>query len=90
MQTIEMTLFLYTPKFSVGSLSEIKSVFNSNSSGRAGNVDKILHQCLQCQDTVSLYRLALRSIEESMAKDVDKELMREVKCEEHIKAIPCL
>ncbi|XP_036287354.1 nephrocystin-3 isoform X5 [Pipistrellus kuhlii] len=48
--------------------------------GRSGNLDKILHQCFQCQDTVSLYRLVLRSIQESMANDVDKELMKQILC----------
>ncbi|XP_036074835.1 nephrocystin-3 isoform X3 [Rousettus aegyptiacus] len=48
--------------------------------GRAGNLDKILHQCFQCQDTVSLYRLVLRSIQESMANDIDKELMKQILC----------
>ncbi|XP_039099806.1 nephrocystin-3 isoform X2 [Hyaena hyaena] len=49
----------------------------ARSAGGAGNLDKILHQCFQCQDTVSLYRLALRSIQESMANDMDKELMKQ-------------
>ncbi|XP_047732296.1 nephrocystin-3 isoform X5 [Prionailurus viverrinus] len=48
--------------------------------GRAGNLDKILHQCFQCQDTISLYRLALRSIQESLANDMDKELMKQILC----------
>ncbi|ELK25339.1 Nephrocystin-3 [Myotis davidii] len=48
--------------------------------GRSGNLDKILHQCFQCQDTVSLYRLVLRSIQESMANDMDKELMKQILC----------
>ncbi|CAO2633778.1 Nphp3 [Lemmus lemmus] len=48
--------------------------------GRAGNLDKTLDQCLQCQDTVSLYRLVLRSIREAMPSDVDKELMTQVLC----------
>uniref|UniRef100_A0A8D1YQL9 Nephrocystin-3 n=1 Tax=Sus scrofa TaxID=9823 RepID=A0A8D1YQL9_PIG len=48
--------------------------------GRAGNLDKILLQCFQCQDTVSLYRLTLHSIQESMANDIDKELMRQILC----------
>uniref|UniRef100_A0A286XDD9 Nephrocystin-3 n=1 Tax=Cavia porcellus TaxID=10141 RepID=A0A286XDD9_CAVPO len=48
--------------------------------GKRGNLDKILHQCLQCQDTVALYRLVLHSIQESMASDVEKELMRQVLC----------
>ncbi|XP_067593892.1 nephrocystin-3 isoform X5 [Pseudorca crassidens] len=48
--------------------------------GRAGNLDKILLQCFQCQDTVSLYRLVLRSIQESMTNDTDKELMKQILC----------
>ncbi|KAM8758851.1 nephrocystin-3 isoform 1-T1 [Rhynchonycteris naso] len=48
--------------------------------GRAGNLDKILHQCFQCQDTISLYRLVLQSIQESMANDVDKKLMKQILC----------
>ncbi|XP_075820927.1 nephrocystin-3 isoform X1 [Microtus pennsylvanicus] len=48
--------------------------------GIAGNLDKTLHQCLQCQDTVSLYRLVLRSIREAMPSDVDKELMTQILC----------
>ncbi|XP_008847642.2 nephrocystin-3-like, partial [Nannospalax galili] len=48
--------------------------------GRAGNLDKTLHQCLQCQDTVALYRIILRSICESMPNDVDKELMKQILC----------
>lgn len=62
-----------------GSLYEIRSVLNSHSAGRAGNLDKTLHQCLQCQDTVSLYRLVLRTIREAMPSDVDKELMTQVR-----------
>lgn len=75
------------PKFftDVDSLLQIKSILNSNSAGRAGNLDKILHQCFQCQDTVSLYRLVLRSIQESMANDIDKELMKQVKYNKLIK-----
>uniref|UniRef100_A0A8C6QBF8 Nephrocystin-3 n=1 Tax=Nannospalax galili TaxID=1026970 RepID=A0A8C6QBF8_NANGA len=48
--------------------------------GRAGNLDKTLHQCLQCQDTLALYRIILRSIRESMPNDVDKELMKQILC----------
>ncbi|XP_037673465.1 nephrocystin-3-like [Choloepus didactylus] len=50
------------------------------SAGKTGNLDKILHQCFQCQDTVSLYRLVLQSIQESMANDMDKELMKQILC----------
>ncbi|XP_069928911.1 nephrocystin-3 isoform X3 [Oryctolagus cuniculus] len=48
--------------------------------GKAGNLDKTLHQCFQCQDTASLYRLVLHSIWESMANDGDKELMKQILC----------
>ncbi|TFK11873.1 Nephrocystin-3 [Platysternon megacephalum] len=48
--------------------------------GSAGNIDEILQQCFQCQDTVSLYGLVLRSVQESMLNDKDKHLMREVLC----------
>ncbi|XP_035299800.1 nephrocystin-3 isoform X3 [Cricetulus griseus] len=48
--------------------------------GRAGNLEKTLRQCLECQDTVSLYRLVLRSIRESMPSEVDKELMTQILC----------
>lgn len=63
----------------IGSLCELRSVLNSHSALRAGNLDETLPECLQCQDTVSLYRLALRSIRESVPRDVDKELMTQVK-----------
>ncbi|KAI5196819.1 Nephrocystin-3 [Manis pentadactyla] len=48
--------------------------------GRAGNLDKILHHCFQCQDMISLYRLVLQSIQESMAHKMDKELMKQILC----------
>ncbi|KAM9600951.1 nephrocystin-3 isoform 4-T8 [Trichechus inunguis] len=48
--------------------------------GRAGNLDKILHQCFQCQDTISLYRLVLHSIQESVGNDMGKELMKQILC----------
>lgn len=46
--------------------------------GNTGNIDEILQQCCQCQDTVSLYRLVLRSIQESLQSDKEKGLLREV------------
>lgn len=69
------------PRFftDIGSLYETRSVLNFHSAGRAGNLEKTLRQCLECQDTVSLYRLVLRSIRESMPSEVDKELMTQVK-----------
>ncbi|XP_062070628.1 nephrocystin-3 isoform X3 [Lepus europaeus] len=48
--------------------------------GKAGNLDKTLHQCFQCQDTASLYRLVLHSVWESMANDGDRELMKQILC----------
>ncbi|XP_027727709.1 nephrocystin-3 isoform X2 [Vombatus ursinus] len=50
------------------------------SAGRASNIDEILQQCFQCQDTVSLYRLVLRSIQESMENDKERDLMKEILC----------
>ncbi|XP_045055670.2 nephrocystin-3 isoform X3 [Desmodus rotundus] len=50
------------------------------SAGRAGGLDDTLRRCLQCQDTASLYRLALRSLQESVASDADKELMKQILC----------
>lgn len=77
---IEVIVFM-CPRFltDIGSLYQIRSVLNSHSAGRAGNLDKTLRQCLKCQDTVSLYRLVLRSIREAMPSDVDKELMTQVR-----------
>lgn len=46
--------------------------------GNRGNIDETLQQCFQCQDTVSLYRLVLRSIQESLQSDKEKGLLREV------------
>ncbi|XP_072709928.1 nephrocystin-3 isoform X2 [Ciconia boyciana] len=48
--------------------------------GNKGNVDETLQQCFQCQDTVSLYRLVLRSIQESLQSDKEKGLLREILC----------
>ncbi|KAJ7404238.1 Nephrocystin-3 [Pitangus sulphuratus] len=48
--------------------------------GSTGNIDEILRQCCQCQDTVSLYRLVLRSIQESLQSDKEKDLLREILC----------
>lgn len=46
--------------------------------GNTGNIDETLQQCFQCQDTVSLYRLVLRSIQESLQSDKEKGLLKEV------------
>ncbi|XP_044311865.1 nephrocystin-3 isoform X1 [Varanus komodoensis] len=44
----------------------------------AENIDAILQNCLQCQDTVSLYKLVLRSVEESLKSEKEKGLMKEI------------
>ncbi|XP_062980659.1 nephrocystin-3 isoform X2 [Elgaria multicarinata webbii] len=46
----------------------------------AENIDVILQNCFQCQDTVSLYKLVLRSVEESLKSDKDKGIMKEILC----------
>lgn len=66
----------------IGSLHEIQPVLNSHRAGRAGHLAGTLHQCLQCQDTVALYRLVLHHVRESMPSDRDKEWMTQVKCYE--------
>ncbi|XP_072268408.1 nephrocystin-3 [Pyxicephalus adspersus] len=48
--------------------------------GNMGNITDTLQQCLQCQDTVSLYRLALRSVQEFMPSAKEKDYMREILC----------
>ncbi|XP_058513216.1 nephrocystin-3 isoform X3 [Ochotona princeps] len=52
----------------------------ARSAGKAGHLDATLHQCLQCQDTASLYRLVLRSVRESVATDGGRELMTQILC----------
>ncbi|XP_053122456.1 nephrocystin-3 isoform X2 [Hemicordylus capensis] len=46
----------------------------------AENIDAILQKCSQCQDTVSLYKLVLGSIQESLESDRDRTLMKEILC----------
>ncbi|KAM5157002.1 nephrocystin-3 isoform 2-T2 [Mantella aurantiaca] len=48
--------------------------------GNMGNITETLQQCLQCQDTVSLYRLALQSLQEFMSSAKEKDYMREILC----------
>ncbi|XP_062926135.1 nephrocystin-3 isoform X2 [Mobula hypostoma] len=49
-----------------------------------GDVDTILQRCFQCQDTVSLYRLVLQSVQESLHSDGDRQLMQEILCLIHV------
>uniref|UniRef100_A0A8D0H9M5 Nephrocystin-3 n=1 Tax=Sphenodon punctatus TaxID=8508 RepID=A0A8D0H9M5_SPHPU len=46
--------------------------------GSSENIDEILQKCFECLDTVSLYKLVLKSVQESMRSD--KTLMREILC----------
>ncbi|CAJ0923236.1 unnamed protein product [Ranitomeya imitator] len=43
-----------------------------------GDITDVLPLCLQCQDTVSLYRLALHTVQEFLPTVKDKEFMREI------------
>lgn len=42
------------------------------------SLEKSLEQCLQCQDTMSLYRLALKMTLNSLNTDREQHIMREV------------
>ncbi|KAK1173639.1 nephrocystin-3 isoform X2 [Acipenser oxyrinchus oxyrinchus] len=44
------------------------------------DIDRIIQLCFQCQDTVSLYRLVLRAVQETLTAERDKELMKEIVC----------
>uniref|UniRef100_H2M3C5 Nephrocystin-3 n=1 Tax=Oryzias latipes TaxID=8090 RepID=H2M3C5_ORYLA len=43
-------------------------------------LEKSLDQCLQCQDTISLYRLALRMMMSSLSSDKDQHILKEILC----------
>ncbi|XP_041823798.1 nephrocystin-3 [Melanotaenia boesemani] len=50
-------------------------------SGRScWSLEKNLEQCLQCQDTMSLYRLALKIMLNSLSTDRERHIMREMLC----------
>ncbi|XP_031160773.1 nephrocystin-3 isoform X1 [Sander lucioperca] len=44
------------------------------------SLEKSLEQCLQCQDTMSLYRLALKMTLNSLNTDREQHIMREILC----------
>ncbi|KAA8580697.1 hypothetical protein FQN60_013655, partial [Etheostoma spectabile] len=44
------------------------------------SLEKCLEQCLQCQDTMSLYRLALKMMLNSLNTDREQHIMREILC----------
>uniref|UniRef100_A0A672J424 Nephrocystin-3 n=1 Tax=Salarias fasciatus TaxID=181472 RepID=A0A672J424_SALFA len=44
------------------------------------SLEKSLEQCLQCQDTMSLYRLVLKMTLKSLSTDRERHIMREILC----------
>ncbi|MBN3315241.1 NPHP3 protein, partial [Atractosteus spatula] len=44
------------------------------------SMDAALEQCFQCQDTVSLYRLGLRVVQNTLCTEREKHIMREMVC----------
>ncbi|XP_006902609.1 PREDICTED: nephrocystin-3 [Elephantulus edwardii] len=48
--------------------------------GRTGDLDGTFDQCCECQDTISLYRLVLRTVQGTLGSDADKELMTQILC----------
>ncbi|XP_048366750.1 nephrocystin-3 isoform X2 [Sphaerodactylus townsendi] len=48
--------------------------------GSIESIDIILQKCLLCQDTVSLYKLVLKSIQESLKSEKDKDYLKEILC----------
>ncbi|XP_061614947.1 nephrocystin-3 isoform X2 [Phyllopteryx taeniolatus] len=44
------------------------------------SLEKSLDQCLQCQDTLSLYRLVLKMTLDSLSSDRERHIMREILC----------
>lgn len=44
------------------------------------SLEKSLEQCLQCQDTMSLYRLALNMTLNSLSSDKDQHILKEILC----------
>ncbi|XP_017262321.1 nephrocystin-3 [Kryptolebias marmoratus] len=50
-------------------------------SGRSDwSLEKSLEQCLQCQDTMSLYRLVLKMMLNSLETDAERHIMKEMLC----------
>ncbi|XP_058258883.1 nephrocystin-3 isoform X1 [Hemibagrus wyckioides] len=43
-------------------------------------LDRMLHQCVLCQDTVALYRLSLKVVLDSLNTDRERHVMRELLC----------
>ena len=57
---------------------ELRFVLLLPSSSSCWSLEKSLEQCLQCQDTMSLYRLALKMTLNSLNNDRERHIMREV------------
>lgn len=47
-------------------------------SSRSWTLERTLQQCVSCQDTVSLYRLGLKVVLDSLSTDQEKHVLREV------------
>nr|XP_033785861.1 nephrocystin-3 isoform X1 [Geotrypetes seraphini]XP_033785862.1 nephrocystin-3 isoform X1 [Geotrypetes seraphini]XP_033785863.1 nephrocystin-3 isoform X1 [Geotrypetes seraphini] len=50
------------------------------SGGATGSTDEVLQQCLQCQDTMSLYKLVLRFVLKTIPSHENKDFMKEILC----------
>ncbi|KAM6450863.1 nephrocystin-3 isoform 1-T1 [Liasis olivaceus] len=44
------------------------------------DIDVLLQKCFQCQDVMALYKLVLRSVEESLKSEKEKSLMKQILC----------
>lgn len=64
--------------FECTSLYVVKIVLWLPNSRSFGSLEKSLEQCLQCQDTMSICRLALRMTLDSLSTDRERHIMREV------------
>uniref|UniRef100_A0A673G6D4 Nephrocystin-3 n=1 Tax=Sinocyclocheilus rhinocerous TaxID=307959 RepID=A0A673G6D4_9TELE len=53
---------------------------NSVNSRSSWTLERTLQQCALCQDTVSLYRLGLKSALDSLSTDQEKHIMKELLC----------
>ncbi|XP_056594291.1 nephrocystin-3 isoform X2 [Triplophysa dalaica] len=47
---------------------------------RSWTLERTLQQCVSCQDTVSLYRLGLKVVLDSLNTDLEKHVLRELLC----------
>lgn len=47
------------------------------------SLEKSLEQCLLCQDSMSLYRLALNMMLNSLSTDTERHVMKEVTAQDH-------